>query len=80
MFTLGVTFSLCKTEEAKVVQVSISPTFYAQLFQTRAKQAAFLYLKFGFKRLLRKEIGRKAARKMLVKLTTEQEKFVAFDN
>jgi hypothetical protein len=73
-------FFLCKTEEVKGVQVSISPTFYAQPFQTRIKQAAFLYLKFGFKHLWRKEIGRKAARKMVVKLTTEQEKFVAFDN
>ena len=48
---------------------SISPTFYAQLFCTKVFSAAFLYLQFGFVFVWRKNIGAKAARKMLVKLT-----------
>ena len=49
--------------------MSISPTFYEQLFRTQDFRAAFLYLHCTFKLFRRKEIGAKAARKMLVKLT-----------
>jgi len=49
--------------------VSISPTFYAQLFCTKVFRAAFLYLWLRFVLFWRKEIGTKAACKMLVKLT-----------
>jgi hypothetical protein len=51
--------------------MSISPTFKEQLILTKVKQAAFLYQQFMFKQFWYKEIGRKAARKMLVNLTTE---------
>ena len=51
-------------------QVSISPTFYEQLFCTKVFWAAFLYLHCRFVIFWCKEIGAKAARKMLVKLTT----------
>ena len=53
-----------------VYQVSILPTFYEQLFCTKDFRAAFMYLHCRFKLFRRKEIGAKAARKMLVKLTT----------
>ena len=49
--------------------MSISPTFYEQLFRTNYFRAAFLYLHCRFKLFRRKEIGAKAAPKMLVKLT-----------
>ena len=48
---------------------SILPTIYEQLFCTKVFWAAFLYLHCRFKLFRRKEIGAKAARKMLVKLT-----------
>ena len=51
-------------------QVSISSTFYERLFRTKVFWAAFLYLKLRFIIFWRKEISAKAARKMLVKLTT----------
>ena len=50
-------------------KVSISPTFYERLFCTKVFRAAFLYLHCRFKLFRCKEIGAKAARKMLVKLT-----------
>jgi len=50
--------------------VSISPTFYEQLFLTKVFYAASLYLQFGFVFFWLKNIGTKAACKMLVKLTT----------
>ena len=50
---------------------SISPTIYEQLFHTKVFGAAFLYLHYRFKLFRRKEIGAKAARKMLVKLTPD---------
>ena len=49
--------------------VSISPTFYKQLFCTKDFRTAFLYLHCRFKLFQRKEIGAKAACKMLAKLT-----------
>ena len=52
-----------------VGQVSISPTFYEQLFRAKDFRVTFLYLHCRFKLFWRKEIGEKAARKMLVKLT-----------
>ena len=58
---------LCKW--FRLGQVSISPTFYEQLFRTKDFRAAFLYLHCRFKLFRRKEIGAKAAHKMLVKLT-----------
>ena len=48
--------------------VSISPTFYEHLFRTQVFCAAFLCLQLRFVFFRRKEIGAKAARKMLVKL------------
>ena len=53
--------------------VSISPTFYEQLFQTKGFRAAFLNLHCRFKLFWRKEFGAKAARKMLVKLTSDHD-------
>ena len=53
-----------------LILVSISPTFYKQLFRTKDLRAAFLYLNCRFKLFWCKEIGAKAACKMLVKLTT----------
>ena len=50
-------------------QVSISPTFYEQLFRRKVFWAAFLYLRLRFVFFWQKEIGKKAACKMLVKLT-----------
>jgi len=44
--------------------VSISPTFYKLFFHKKVFCRAFFYLQFG------KEIGSKAAHKMLVNLTT----------
>jgi hypothetical protein len=49
--------------------VTILPTFYEQLFLTKVKQGAFLYLQFRLKHFWFKGIGRKTTRKMLVKLT-----------
>ena len=51
------------------LQVSISPTFYKLLFQTKDFRAAFLHLHCRFILFWRKEIGAKAAHKMLVKFT-----------
>ena len=51
------------------ILVLISPTFYEQLFQTKVFRAAFMYLYCRFVLFWRKEIGAKAACKMLVKLT-----------
>ncbi len=50
-------------------QVSISPTLYARLFRTKVSCEAFLYLNLRFVLFRRKNIGAKAARNMLVKLT-----------
>ncbi len=47
----------------------ILPTFYEQLFRKKVILETFPYLKCGFIPLWRKKIGRKAALKMLVKLT-----------
>ena len=49
--------------------MSISPTVYEQLFRSKVFQAAFLYLQLRYVFFWRKEIGTKAGRKMLVKLT-----------
>ncbi len=49
--------------------MSISPTFYEQLFHMKVLCTAILYLKFGFKLLWRKTIDGKAAFTMLVILT-----------
>jgi len=50
-------------------KVSISPTFYEQLFHAKVFCAAFLHLQFGIVISWQKNIAAKAARKMLVKLT-----------
>jgi hypothetical protein len=52
-------------------QLSISPTFYARLFRAKVSRKAFLHLDLSFVLFWRKNIGAKAARNMLVKLTTE---------
>ncbi len=51
-------------------QVSISPTLYEHFFRTVVKWAAFHYLHLRFKHFWNEEI----ADKMLVKLTTEEER------
>ena len=55
--------------EVEKEQVSISPTFYKQLFCTKVFRAAFLYLHCRFVLFWHTEIGAKAAHKMSVKLT-----------
>ncbi len=50
--------------------MSISPTFYEQIFSVKVFCEAFFYLKFGFVNFWQKNIGAKAACKMLVQLTT----------
>ena len=49
--------------------MTISPTFYKQLFYTKVLRAAFCTDGLGLYFFWQKEIGAKAARKMLVKLT-----------
>jgi hypothetical protein len=56
---------------AQVCLESISPTFYARLFSTKVSRKTFLYLDFRFVLFWRKNIGAKAARILLVKLTPE---------
>jgi hypothetical protein len=51
--------------------VSISPKSYARLFRTKALREAFLYLDSRFVLFWRKNIGVKAVRKILVKLTPD---------
>ena len=46
--------------------VSISPTFYEQLFHTKVFLGASLYLHLMFVLFWRKEIGAKFAQKMMV--------------
>jgi len=56
---------------SKGQQVSISPTFYEQLFHIKVFFATFLFLQFGFVIFFWQEnIGAKAVCKMLAKLTT----------
>jgi Cyclin, N-terminal domain len=50
-------------------QVSISPIFYEQLLCTKGFCAAFMCLQSGFVIFWRKDLGAKAAHKMLVTLT-----------
>jgi hypothetical protein len=57
------------TEEGTSSLVSISPIFYKQLFYMKAFCAIFMCSKFGFVIFWLKDIGAKAAHKMLVKLT-----------
>jgi hypothetical protein len=52
--------------------VSISPIFYEHLFHTKVFCAAFMWLQFGFVIFWQKDLGAKAAHKMLVKLTPGQ--------
>jgi len=49
--------------------VSISSIFWAQLFCTKVFYTAFLYLHFGFEFFWQKNINKKAAQKILMKLT-----------
>jgi len=56
-----------------VSQVSISSTFYEQLLHQYSCAKNFLCLQFGFVILQRKNIGAKAARKMLMKLSSGEE-------
>ena len=51
-------------------EVSVSPTFYEQLFHTKVFFAASLVLTFCVCNLLAKRNRQKAVRKILVKLTT----------
>ena len=50
--------------------MSISPTFYEQLFCTQVSCSAFLCLQFGFVIFCQKEIGAKATGEILVKLSS----------
>jgi hypothetical protein len=50
-------------------QVSISTIFYKQLFRTKVFCTAFMCLQFGFVIFWQKDIGTKAAHKMLVILS-----------
>ncbi len=52
-----------------VIQLSISPTFYKQLYLTNVFCKVFLQLQFGFVVFWQKKSGAKAACKMLMKLT-----------
>jgi len=51
-------------------QVSISSTFYIRLFHTKVLWAPFILLQIGFEFFWPKNIGAKAACKMLMKLNT----------
>jgi hypothetical protein len=55
--------------------VSISPTFYEQLFCTKVFYEAFV-CQFGFVIVCRKNIGTKAAHKILLISTTDMRKSV----
>ena len=58
-----------KAVQRALVWLSISPTFYKQLFHTKVLCVPFMCLQFGFVFFWRKDFGAKAAHKMLVKLT-----------
>ncbi len=60
------------------ILVSISSTFYVSHFCTKVFCAVLLYLQFGFVILWQNNIGAKAARKMLMKLTTWRSCLEAF--
>ncbi len=55
----------------RFVQELISPTFYVQLFRTKVLNETLLFLDFRFVLFWRKNIGAKAARIILVKLTPD---------
>jgi len=57
--------------------LSILPTFYEQFFHTKVFCTAFLNFQFGFVVFWQKNIGEKAVRKMLVKLTPGGPEFQA---
>ncbi len=52
-----------------LVWLSISPTFYKQLFHTKVLCVPFMCLQLGFVFFWRKDFGPKTAHKLLVKLT-----------
>jgi len=52
--------------------VSISSTFYDSLFSTKVLFALFLLLQFDFVIFCQKNIGKKAARKVFMKLIKGQ--------
>jgi hypothetical protein len=54
---------------ANVYMVSISSTFYLNIFHMKVLCTAFLKLQFGFEIFCQKNISTRAARKMLIKLT-----------
>ena len=60
--------------------MSISPTFYEQLFHTKVLCSAFMCLQFGFVIFWQKDFGAKAAHKMLVKLTPGELKTLVANN
>ena len=60
---------LIERQSLEAVEVSISSTFYEQLFHTKVFFEAFLSLQLRFVFFWRTENGAKAALKMLVKLT-----------
>ena len=54
---------------------SISPIFYEHIFHMKVLFSAFVYLQFVFLFFRQKEIGEKAASKMLVKLARQMCQF-----
>ena len=54
----------------KLTPVTISLTFYEQLYSVKVFCAAFMCLQLGFECFWHKEIGTKPWRNILVKLTT----------
>ena len=62
----------CKDKSDFAYQVSLSPTFYELLFCMKVFWTAYMCFQFQFAFFWQKEIGKKAAHKMLVKLTTGQ--------
>ncbi len=60
---------LLKAVQRTLVWLSISPIFYKQLFHTKVHCAPIICLQFGFVIFWQKDLGAKAAHKMLVKLT-----------
>ncbi len=69
---LPICFGMLLDGGSPLLQVSISPTFYAQLFCTKVSREAFFVLYIEL--YLVKEYWRKCAHKMLVKLTPVSQK------
>ena len=60
-----------KAAQRTLAWLSISPTFYKQLFHNKVLCSPFMCLQFGFVIFWQKDFGAKSAHKMLVKLTPD---------